>query len=678
MNLEELPSWRPFLKRIPLFRDLGDADLDRLAEKLQPLSLPRGAVLFKQGDAGDAFYVVTSGQVQLISERDGRKTVVAHVGRGDAIGEMSLLSGEPRSLTGLLETTAEFLVLSKKDFASLVRENPSLLLQISRNLSTRLFQESRPRESAKLLQPQVLALVAALPPADRALLAAHLSAGLVEQTRRRVLLVDLHREGGALAKAFGLKPEPVDEKSLTEGDLRDPDLLSRLAQVHASGLGVLTLDPSALAGRLYRSIFLLVNLLRDAGDFVIVCLDDSFGDVERAVLAEADRWMLAGSAAGRPAFDRAAAALAAFVPETRRLLQVWLGDDPPRELTLDPAREWARLPWPEELAARQRAGAPPFAAIDGFPATRAACERLARRLGGLRVGVAMGTGAALGFSLIGVLKAFKRENIPIDLVAGTSIGSIIGGFHALGMEPEEIERVAVGVDKAWVYENLFWDMTLPRAGLFAGTTLLRFIRSYFGDKEFRDLALPFACVATDIETGEPVVFREGRVAEAVRASCGIPLVYQPFRHEGRFLVDGGLVDPVPIRPARELGADIVVAVNLTMPAGQRKGSLGQRRRASAPLGVIKDLALPDALKAPNLFQTFFQMIYTMEYEIAKTRDELADVTIHPDLTDFSWTELHRAKEIVEAGERVADTVLGKVKSLLPFFADHCRVDLRRR
>ncbi|MBI5200216.1 MAG: patatin-like phospholipase family protein [Elusimicrobia bacterium] len=320
--------------------------------------------------------------------------------------------------------------------------------------------------------------------------------------------------------------------------------------------------------------------------------------------------------------------------------------------------------------------------MDRFPKTRRGIERAARRVARLSVGVAMGTGAALGYSLIGIMKGLKAAGIDVDMVAGTSIGSVIGGFHALGVEPEEIENLANQVDKAWVYENLFWDLTVPRSGLFAGTTLLRFLRSYFGSKEFHELELPFACVATDIETGEEVVMKEGRVAEAIRASCGIPLLFAPLHHEGRFLVDGGLVDPVPTKVVSQLGADILISINLTMPAGQRKGPVRDRHEAAlariADLAKLKDLTLPEALKAPSMLEILFQMIYTMEYEIAQSRMEMAHVSIHPDLSGFHWTEMHRAKDLIEMGESVAATAAPKIKGILPVFADHCKLPMRKQ
>ena len=146
MNPEEVPVWRPLLSRVPLFKDLSAEVLEKIAILMKPLSLPRGATVFQQGDAADAFYLITSGQVHLVTEREGTQTVSGYLGRGDSLGELSLLTGDPRPMTARLETTAEFLVLSKKDFTDALRENPSILLHLSRSLSSRLLLEARGRE----------------------------------------------------------------------------------------------------------------------------------------------------------------------------------------------------------------------------------------------------------------------------------------------------------------------------------------------------------------------------------------------------------------------------------------------------------------------------------------------------------------------------------------------------
>ncbi len=654
MKPEEIPSWEPFLKRIALFAGLSAEDLGKISAQLQPLSLPKGATLFREGDDPDAMYLIVSGQCRRLRTLAGRETVVAFLGRGDVAGETGLLTGIPRTSTVRLDATSELLKLPRKGFEEILRDHPTILLGLSRTLAQRLIAQSsgptRPGSDARLI-----VLDCALPEADRAAFAWALGEALTLQTRRRVLILDLASEPGAIARAAGLNPAPVGEPELRAANLRDPAALSALAQEHPSGSRILSVSPAALGGRLFGSLYLFLNSLRGGHDFALVCLSGGArGDVERAALAEADRVLMAGCDERRPQFRQMEAEVPALVPEPARVLRLWLGELEPEDAPLLVGAERVMIAW--EL------GRPPGARA------AASAARLARRLGGIRVGLALGSGAALGHATIGVLKVFKREGIPIDVIAGTSMGAVIAGCCAAGYEPEEIEAMALRIDSAWVYENLFWDMTIPRSGFFAGQTLLRFLRSYFGSREFSDLDIPFACVAADIETGEEVVLKSGRVAEAVRASAGLPIIFAPLAHNGRYLVDGGLVDPVPTRVLAGLGADILIAVNLTTPAGDRPRHDGVRRaRPEAPSSLLswRDAALPGILKAPNLFEVFFQMIYTMEYEVSQSRQEIADVVLHPDLKGFSWTELSRAAEIIAAGERAAEEALPRIKALIP-------------
>jgi NTE family protein len=678
MNAEEISAWEPFLKRIPLFAGLAPEDLRRIAARLQPLSLPRGGTLFSQGDESDALYVITSGQVRAVQNIRGVETVTAFLGRGEMLGEAGVLTGEPRTSTIKLATTCEFLKLPKKEFEEVLRETPSMLLHLSRLLTMRLVESNRPSPKRRLDGAQLIALSLALPRPDRLLTTLHLGLQLLEQTRRRVLLVDLNPESGGVARALGLKPVVVNEQAIREINLREPDRLRSLFQQHPSGLEILNVTPSTLGGRLYGNIYLFLNYLRDVYDLVLVSLHNELGDVERSVLAESDQVVLAGTDTHRPQYRQLEAELRSLV-EAKKIVPLWFGEPDLEDTTYALTPGAGVLPWQDDIADQFDRTGSPYEPMRAHPRSHRALERLARKLGGIKVGLALGTGAALGHSLIGILKVFKREGIPIDIIAGTSIGSCVAGLTALGMEPEEIEELALRIDKGWVYENLFWDMTLPRSGLFAGQTLLRFLRSYFGSREFTDLEIPFACVATDIETGEEVVLKEGRVAEAIRASCGLPLIFSPLRLNGRYLVDGGLVNPVPTSVIADMGADTIIAVNLTAPASEVSVRRPRGRdilTAPVDLETLKDLTLPNILKTPNIVEVFFQMIYTMEYEIAQSRVGLAHVLIHPDLKGFSWTEMHRAKELIRAGQLVAEQYVPQIKALLPFFSDSCRVPIR--
>jgi NTE family protein len=666
---EEIPSWEPFLKRIPLFAGLSPEDLGKIAARLQPLSLPKGATLFREGDDPDAMYLIVSGQARRLRTLGGAETVVAFLSRGEVAGETGILTGIPRTSTVKLDATSEILKLPRKDFEEILREHPTILLHLSRTLAQRLIVQSagpaRPGSDAHLI-----VLDPALPRGDRALLAWTLGAELALQTRKRVLLVDLAPEPGAVARAGGRTPKVVGEAELRAVNMRDPAAIAGLAQEHPDGLDILSVSPAALGGRMFGSLYLFLNAVRGGHDIALVCLSGvERGDVERAALSEADRVLMAGCDAMRPQFRQMEAEVPGVVPEPARLLRLWIGDLEPEDAPLLIGTDSVMIPWGEAVSDAFARAVSADEALSAVKKTRPAIARLARRLGGVRVGVALGTGAALGHATIGVLKVFKREGIPVDMIAGTSMGSLIAGCYAAGYEPEEIEEMAVRIDKSWVYENLFWDLTVMRSGIFQGETLLRFIRTYMGSREFSDMDIPFACVAADIETGEEVVLKSGRVAEAIRASCGLPIIFVPMHLNGRYLVDGGLVNPVPTRVLADLGADVLIAVNLTMPAGDRPhhGPAGAKPLLKRPvsLATLRDAATPQLLKNPHIIDVFFNMIYTMEYEVAQSRLEMAHVVLHPDLKGFSWTELHRAREIIKAGERAAEEALPRIKALIP-------------
>lgn len=175
-----------------------------------------------------------------------------------------------------------------------------------------------------------------------------------------------------------------------------------------------------------------------------------------------------------------------------------------------------------------------------------------------KIGLALGGGVAKGLGHIGVIRALLELGVPIDCVAGTSSGSVVGALLAAAMTPDQIEAIA----KATRWRDLVKPV-IPRLGLLDGGRLEHLLVKVLGDRRIEDLALPFACVATDIVTGEEVVIRTGPLAPAIRASCSMPGFFTPVEIDGRLLVDGGVVDNVPVDVARSLGADFVIAVDVS-------------------------------------------------------------------------------------------------------------------
>ncbi len=177
------------------------------------------------------------------------------------------------------------------------------------------------------------------------------------------------------------------------------------------------------------------------------------------------------------------------------------------------------------------------------------------------IGLALGSGGLRGLAHIGVLKVLEREGIPVNYIAGCSIGSLIGSLYAAGLDSETIFKLAKNLKRRhWI------DFVIPKMGLVAGDRTLETVRLLTQRKHFDELAIPLAVVAADLNTGQEVVFRDGEVAHAVRASISVPGVFVPYNYDGRLLVDGAVVNPTPMDIVHSMGADIVIAVDL-VPTG---------------------------------------------------------------------------------------------------------------
>lgn len=255
-----------------------------------------------------------------------------------------------------------------------------------------------------------------------------------------------------------------------------------------------------------------------------------------------------------------------------------------------------------------------------------------------KVGLALGSGAARGLAHIGVLRVLERAGIPVDMIAGTSIGAFVGALCARGKGADEILEIArdIGTHRL----SYLVDMSLPRTGLIKGKKLENKLAQLYDGVEFNDLKLPFKCMATDIDTGKAVIMDKGLVWTAVRASISLPVILAVKKRENRYLVDGGLVDPVPVDVVRKMGADIVIAVNVM------------------PETISKSNA------EPGIFDVIMQTIYIVSTYVAKDSLEGADIVIEPDVARFKLSDFHKVDECVKLGEEAADNAVPSIKRLL--------------
>lgn len=259
-----------------------------------------------------------------------------------------------------------------------------------------------------------------------------------------------------------------------------------------------------------------------------------------------------------------------------------------------------------------------------------------------KIGLALGSGGARGLSHIGVIKILKENNIPIDFIAGSSIGALVGGFYASGMSIEDIEKVAL--DANWKQIFSLVDLSFNKSGLVEGEKVKKFIKDHLGKVQFEDCLIPFKAVATDLKNGNAVVFDSGEMGSAIRASISVPLFFKPVKIGSKLLYDGGLSKPVPVDIAREMGADIVIAVNIN-------GSYSDKTKEGDH----------------SLYTITQNSIRIMNKNLAAANIQDADIVVTPIVGDTKWNEFVNGKKLILAGEEAANRVLLEIKKKIESF-----------
>ena len=307
-----------------------------------------------------------------------------------------------------------------------------------------------------------------------------------------------------------------------------------------------------------------------------------------------------------------------------------------------------------------------------------------------KVGIALGSGSARGWSHIGVIRSLLEGGIPIDFTCGASVGALVAGSFAAGF----LDPLDRWVRKlSWSHIIGFMDVMIPRSGLIEGEKISGYLREVLSDPRIEELPVPFSAVATDLKTGKEVWLRQGSLIDAIRASISLPGIFTPCGCNGQWLVDGGLVNPVPVSPCRAMGADIVVAVNLnsdimgkprlrrmadpTSNNGNHKNgvsSWAQGRWAAflnqtaqqGNLTLFRQLFQEQPERGPSLFDVMATSVKIMQDSITRQRllADPPDILVKPKLAHIGLMEFNRADESIEEGKRAMDLQLPMLRDML--------------
>lgn len=253
-----------------------------------------------------------------------------------------------------------------------------------------------------------------------------------------------------------------------------------------------------------------------------------------------------------------------------------------------------------------------------------------------KVALVLGGGGARGFAHVGVLRELEKEKIPVDIVVGTSVGSLIGALYADTGKVLDLEYAALTIQEEDLFD--YAALSVLSGGFVKGDRLQAFLEGKLRHRTIEAMAVRFAAVAVDLRTGETVVFDSGSVAPAVRASCAVPGAFVPVQHMGRTLVDGGVTNPTPADVARRMGADVVIAVNIPRAVP-----------AEAPTNPVA---------------VAFQSVAIMSAQIGELRAKESDVVLRPQVGDVAYDDFTQKKRLMDAGVAAAQAALPEIQRVI--------------
>ncbi len=257
-----------------------------------------------------------------------------------------------------------------------------------------------------------------------------------------------------------------------------------------------------------------------------------------------------------------------------------------------------------------------------------------------KIGLALGSGGARGLAHIGAIKILEANKIPIDFIAGSSIGALIGGLYAATKDINKIDEIILSSSKKQLL-NLMIDPSIT-GGIISGDKIEGFLNNIIDDVTFNELKIPFSAVATDLKSGRPVIIKKGKVSSAIRSSIAVPLIFKPIKDGKKLLVDGGLSSPVPVEAVRDMGADYIIAVNVDAHCFYHKDG--------------------DKLGLSDIAQYTFSM---MRSHLSKFSSQGADIIIEPNINSHSvigWKDFLDGKNLIKKGETAAKSSIIEIKS----------------
>ncbi|MCA9406113.1 MAG: patatin-like phospholipase family protein [Candidatus Omnitrophica bacterium] len=681
-----------FVRQIPVFSSLNWFDHQRIARKAIIVEYKKGDIIARQDSPPDYFYCLISGRLQAYSELNEIKDNIEFIHRGMHFGIISLLTGENHSLTFEAINDSVVLQIPKTEFERLLKSMPQLAIELSQNLSQRVRRNVTGKKT--IFQSTIISIYSPVTGTGSSTYAANLALSLQKETNKKIIFVSIHPsvrstedpsvDSRATQASLEWKTPPVsvteivgDHERIMQSVIKN-DLPIDLLNVYFEK------DDEAAK----KQISPLVSALVGDYHYVVVDLPNHMDEKVITTLTQSDQVHLLVTdkkkdlGMVRRVIDqlelnlkekfRAEAIKVIIRAHHERMYLTFEEIDKSIDYSV-----YTSLPsvQREDLKESLPSNTLMFMQCQESSEYCKTVRRIAREIGGVRVGLVLGGGAALGVAHIGVIRVLERENIPVDMVVGSSMGALVAAIWCSGKNAAELELVAREFEKKLNMLKLF-DPVIPISGLIGGRLIKRWLRKHLGDKTFYSSTIPLKIITYDLIRREEVVVDSGSLVDAVRKSVAIPGVITPVKVGDQVLIDGGVLNPLPTNVCASRGINKIIAVNvLQSPEDCSEGfdivkrELEEKAKKSfwrSPLGYIGFRINRGLMRflSPNISDIIVRTLQATEYVISEQSARQADIYMHPDLVGINWFELNRVDELIAAGEKAAENVLPELKSLV--------------
>ena len=591
---------------------LTEEEVRLVAEAVQWVEYKSGDVIFSQDDPGDSMLLVGEGRSRItVNQADGSEKFVDYLNVGEHFGEMAILTGQDRAVTMVAVMDTKLLELKRPQFQQLLRTVPQLASNVSRALGFRLRRETTGKAVPSV--PRVIGIVNSSGHADDVRMyrrmIRHLAITFVKQQVPIRIVTD---NTEAVSSANQIQVSEIPRNMTTEAKAKWVHL--RLSE-HVSHEG-----------------------------HTLVCLSNTDTESLNRILVECEQifWLSSPRQAS----------------QSRAKLKTLLES----ETQLRAKTHWGwLLPEgfkPESIPfALQDLPQPDFKIVvgmGGMPSRleRMGVSRLIRFIRKMRLGLALGGGAARGLAHLGVLKAFEAEGIFFDTIAGTSAGALVAVPYAYGMSPDECtESFRKDLTPGWLFRNLPKGKEWYMLYQFRMNKWDALLRRHIGDVRLEQLLTPVSTVAADLITGRQVIRDRGDAVQGILESINLPSISKPIMRDGMALVDGGIVNNIPADILPERGADLVVGVDIATQMAQRFGKNTPNMNSHK-------------MRAPGQLQTVLRASEIQNYQITSLRTKSVDQMIVVDTSMFDFADFSSAREMSIAGEEATAAAMGRFKQLL--------------